>query len=150
MEAKPNKMWMDNDIAFLLLQATPSPCPHQFIDHKCKTWNRMRSLNRKQKIVFLMQRQSLSHLLRFSYRVVFSYLLLTFSLAYCLSPVAFPSLSLQCGVSLSVICPKQLPKLKSIYNAVRFCSAYYLFVLSIIEKDYLFVLLLYLLLKPYP
>lgn len=59
-----------------------------------------------------------------------------------MSPVAFPSLSLQCSVSLSVICPKQLPKLKSIYNAVRFGSAYYLFVLSIKEKYYLFVLLL--------
>jgi hypothetical protein len=27
--------------------------------------------------------------------------------------------SLQCSVSLSIICPKQLPKLRSIYNAVR-------------------------------
>lgn len=32
---------------------------------------------------------------------------------------ADPYFSMQCSVSLSVICPKQLPKLKSIYNAVN-------------------------------
>lgn len=32
---------------------------------------------------------------------------------------ADPYFSMQCSVSLSVICPKQLPKLRSIYNAVN-------------------------------
>lgn len=57
-------------IAFLLLQVILIPCQHQFIDHKCRIWSRMKIMKHRQKVAFLMRRQWLNRLFRYLYIVV--------------------------------------------------------------------------------
>lgn len=118
MEAKVNKMWIVKGIAFLFLLAILIPCPHQSFDHKCRTWSKVKILMPQQKTDYPTPRRLLNHLLWYFVMLIFIFCQWSFLHKGWTSTVMCSLFSMQCSVSLSVICPKQLPKLRAIYNAV--------------------------------
>lgn len=117
METKVNKTWKGKNIAYLFLQAILIRCLHQFIDHRCRNWSRTKILKHKQIVDYLMLRQLRRHSLRYWSKAFCIFIILVFPshISSFTDKLLFP---LQCSVSLSVICPKQLSKLRAVYNAV--------------------------------
>lgn len=116
MVTKVNKTWKGKNIAYLFLEATLIRCLHQFIDHKCTNWSRMKILKHKTIVGYLMLRQLQRHSLRYWSKAFYKILaFLTYFASSFADKFLFP---LQCSISLSVLCPKKLPKLRAIYDAV--------------------------------
>lgn len=103
---------MGKNIVFLSLQVTLIHYLHEFILYK----GRVMALKLKQVFSFVMLSLLQSHLLRYGELFLFYSFVSSRGIKIQHLPESF---LVQCSISLSVICPKQLPKLKAIYSAVR-------------------------------